>query len=40
MAEMDEEEQQAMQKEKAKLKAMFREDANDDAFCPIIIKSS
>ena len=40
MAEMTEEELQANQAEKAKLKAMFREDASDDSFCPIIIKSS
>jgi hypothetical protein len=40
MSEMTEEELQVNQAEKAKLKAMFREDASDDLFCPIIIKSS
>jgi len=29
-----------MQAEKAKLKAMFREDVGDDQFFPIIIKSN
>jgi hypothetical protein len=38
MSEMDEEELQQAQSQKAKLKAMFREDLNDDMFCPIIIK--
>lgn len=40
MQEMDEEELQQAQAEKAKLKAMFREDVSDDQFCPIIIKSN
>jgi hypothetical protein len=38
MSEMDEEELQQAQAQKAKLKSMFREDLNDENFCPIIIK--
>lgn len=40
MEEMDEEELRAAQAQKAKLKAMFREDTNDDQFCPIIVKTN
>jgi translation initiation factor IF-2 len=40
MDELDEEELQQVQAQKAKLKAMFREDTSDDQFCPIIIKSN
>ncbi len=40
MAEMDETELQHVQSQKAKLKAMFREDISEDQFCPIIIKSN
>ena len=40
MEHMDEDELQQAQAEKAKLKAMFREDVGEDQFFPIIIKSN
>jgi translation initiation factor IF-2 len=40
LAEMDEDELIEEQKKKAKLKAMFRHDGNDDLYCPLIIKAN
>lgn len=40
MEQMDEEELQQLQAEKAKMKAMFREDVGDDQYFPIIVKSN
>lgn len=38
--EMTQDELDQLNAEKAQLKAMFREDADDDSYCPIIIKSN
>lgn len=38
MEEMDEDELREAQAHKAKLKAMFRADADEDMFYPIIVK--